>query len=425
MNKLFGDDTATVLKGSSTMTVAELKASGIVGIYFSAHWCPPCKAFTPRLAQFYTNMQKSGRKFEIVFASSDKSQAQFDEYYGEMPWAALPYGDARIRKLSSKFKVQGIPTLVLVDAATGKLVQDAGRAKVMGDPEGADFPWRKPSFGDLVGKMTFSRHEGGPVTWSDLSKMDAVGIYFSAHWCGPCRAFTPQLVKTYNKLKADGKKFEVIFASSDRDADSFAEYWGDMPWAALPFDDRAGKEALSSHFGVEGIPTFIIVDPKTNKVISANGRSKVMGDKEGANFPWLPKPCEVIGEGPDINSTPMVVLLVDGMSAAERAPIVEAFKAVAAAKKAAWDSKTEEGEDADYPVEFGYADEDCGLVGPIRSFCGITKKSPVLFVLDIGSGQKFVSATQAAVPAKADFEAIVDGFIGESLTSMGVKAPLA
>lgn len=69
--------------------------------------------------------------------------------------------------------------------------------------------------------------------------------------CGPCRAFTPQLVKTYNQLKDAGKKFEIIFCSSDRDEDSFKEYFETMPWLALPYGD-ARKKALSRAFDVSG-----------------------------------------------------------------------------------------------------------------------------------------------------------------------------
>ncbi len=29
-----------------------------------------------------------------------------------------------------------------------------------------------------------------------------VAFYFSAHWCPPCRSFTPQLVQTYNHLRS-------------------------------------------------------------------------------------------------------------------------------------------------------------------------------------------------------------------------------
>merc|ERR1712232_1315373 len=41
-----------------------------IGLYFSAHWCPPCRAFTPKLAQWYKEGRKD--KMEIIFVSSDK-----------------------------------------------------------------------------------------------------------------------------------------------------------------------------------------------------------------------------------------------------------------------------------------------------------------------------------------------------------------
>ena len=77
----------------------------------------------------------------------------------------------------------------------------------------------KDLFGDrLIGKS-------GDVATDDL-KGKTVGIYFSAHWCPPCRGFTPQLAEQYKKLKAKGKDFEIVFASSDRDEASFKEYFG-------------------------------------------------------------------------------------------------------------------------------------------------------------------------------------------------------
>merc|ERR1712005_34799 len=86
------------------------------------------------------------------------------------------------------------------------------------------------------------------------AECDAVGIYFSAHWCPPCRGFTPKLAEIYNDMKAAGKKFEIVFASSDRDQTAFDEYYAEMPWLALPYSDRATKDALSKKFKVQGIP---------------------------------------------------------------------------------------------------------------------------------------------------------------------------
>lgn len=70
----------------------------VVGIYFSAGWCPPCRDFTPILCDFYTELVDEGEppaQFEIVFVSSDKSSDDMVEYYHDMhgDWLALPWTD--------------------------------------------------------------------------------------------------------------------------------------------------------------------------------------------------------------------------------------------------------------------------------------------------------------------------------------------
>lgn len=62
------------------------------GLYFSAHWCPPCRGFTPVLAKKYEDWKKAGaNNFEIVFISSDRDEASFNDYFKEMPWLAMDF----------------------------------------------------------------------------------------------------------------------------------------------------------------------------------------------------------------------------------------------------------------------------------------------------------------------------------------------
>jgi hypothetical protein len=57
-----------------------------------------------------------------------------------MPWKALDFADRKSKDaLSRAFKVQGIPTLVFLNARTGEVVTESGREKVSSAPE--DFPW--------------------------------------------------------------------------------------------------------------------------------------------------------------------------------------------------------------------------------------------------------------------------------------------
>ena len=80
----------------------------VSGLYFSAHWCPPCRGFTPVLAEYYNEWQASnpGKKLEIVFLSSDRDQGSFDEYFKEMPWAALDFSksETKVNELSTDLK---------------------------------------------------------------------------------------------------------------------------------------------------------------------------------------------------------------------------------------------------------------------------------------------------------------------------------
>merc|ERR1712072_1486727 len=111
--------------------------------------------------------------------------------------------------------------------------------------------------------------EGLKSTETVLSGKSAVGVYFSAHWCPPCRGFTPELAKMYSEAFS-GKGMEIVFVSSDRDESSFNDYYGEMPWVALPFDKRDAKATLSKKYKVQGIPSFVILGPD-GKTITADG----------------------------------------------------------------------------------------------------------------------------------------------------------
>lgn len=99
-------------------------------LYFSAHWCPPCRAFLPLLIKAYEEIKKRGEALEVVFISSDRDQASFDEFFSTMPWLALPFGDKRKQSLSRLFKVRGIPMVIAI-GPTGKTVSTDARELIM------------------------------------------------------------------------------------------------------------------------------------------------------------------------------------------------------------------------------------------------------------------------------------------------------
>ena len=127
----------------------------------------------------------------------------------------------------------------------------------------ADFDWKSRFTEGLVDA------DGKAVDLSTL-KGKVVGVYHSAHWCGPCRAFTPQLVEFANAHK---DKFAVVFVSHDRDAASMSGYMKEakMPWSAVPFRSKSAQRNTEEN-GIRGIPTLVIYG-KDGAVAIKNARA--------------------------------------------------------------------------------------------------------------------------------------------------------
>jgi len=368
-----------------------------VALYFSAHWCPPCKRFTPELAKSYNGHLKA-KGLEIVFVSSDRDEEAYDSYYAEMPWLAVPYAERDLKaKLSKKFKVNGIPTLVILDDS-GNVITTDGREAVSEDPTGLEFPWKPAGFWDALGDEFLSGTEGETVSIEDVkTRAKVIGLYFSAHWCPPCRGFTPSLATAYtDHLKAKG--LEIIFCSSDRDQKSFLEYYGTMPWLAIPQGD-ARKEKLSKLFGVSGIPSFVLIDAETGETITTEGRSAVGSDPQGAQFPWYPKALNNLSEGEGvsgINDEASLVVLLEGCDQSTKEASKAVLEPIAEAKKSAREE-----------VLFFYAPSADGPTGRVRELTQIGKPSsvPQIVLLDIpDSGAFYVSdATEVTADAIESF----------------------
>ena len=59
---------------------------------------------------------------------------------------------------------------------------------------------------------------------------------------------------------------------------------------------------ISKKFKVSGIPTLVFLNAENAELITADGRSIVMEDAEGKDFPWRPKPFSEIISGTFINN---------------------------------------------------------------------------------------------------------------------------
>lgn len=85
--------------------------------------------------------------------------------------------------------------------------------------------------------------------------------------------FTPKLVDVYEKLKANGERFEIVLISLDQDEELFKEGLRNIPWFALPFRDKS-CDKLVRYFEISTLPTLVIIG-QDGKTLQSNVASVI------------------------------------------------------------------------------------------------------------------------------------------------------
>jgi len=322
---LFKSEGGTVEK--KPISECKFLSEGRVAIYFSAHWCGPCRGFTPRLAEKYKEFSEKG--LTIIFMSWDKNLAAFNEYYGEMPWAAFPFENQEaLRESNAIPSPRGIPALHLFNK--GDLYNEKGRMAVMT----TEFPWEPLAWEKIIESGAVIDGDHKVVPTEEIKKKKYLAFYFSAHWCPPCQKFTPKLTKVYNKMIARAKEnneepdFEFIYVSSDKHrrmpempVEEFKKYFGKMPWKAFDVQHEMFPDIsmrLGDLAGKNGIPhlTVMTID---GKMVEKDAMPGASNDPEGEKFPWITEPWyDVESSLKGLNEAFSIMLMMPTLSEEQR-----------------------------------------------------------------------------------------------------------
>ena len=112
---------------------------------------------------------------------------------------------------------------------------------------------------------------GHPSAATMPAEARAVMLYYGASWCGPCRAFVPELVAAYPELRRRG--IEVVFISDDAGCEAAIDYarTSRMPWLLLPCRARVRQHRLRA-LGGKTLPGLVTVDP-AGRVLASSWHS--------------------------------------------------------------------------------------------------------------------------------------------------------
>jgi nucleoredoxin len=130
----------------------------------------------------------------------------------------------------------------------------------------------------------------------ESTNIPILALYFAAAWCPDCQNSAPFVSEVFKSQNEDSKLFDLIYVSSDQDAEQMTQNLDDG-WGAIPFENEEERANIKRYYGAcaakeleslgmkpedrkSGIPTLILVEKKSGNTLLADVVPDIMGDSK-------------------------------------------------------------------------------------------------------------------------------------------------
>ncbi|WP_325167144.1 thioredoxin-like domain-containing protein [Stenotrophomonas sp. S41] len=130
-------------------------------------------------------------------------------------------------------------------------------------------------------------NEGRSVPYEWARPPSLIALYFGASWCGPCHAFTPELIRIRDALREGGADTEVVYVSSDESELEMRRYMRSegMPWPAIDYRKLQSLPAIRSLGGMA--PPNLVLISSDGKMIANGWHGRRYGGVQPVLQTWL------------------------------------------------------------------------------------------------------------------------------------------
>lgn len=106
---------------------------------------------------------------EIIYISSDRAVADFEAYFGKMPWLSLPaVGTAQIKnQLAQACQIAGIPALLVLERVSGHYITNEARNHVE--------QWKRQGGDKVAAKQVVAQWKATPAVPLSEANLSAGG----------------------------------------------------------------------------------------------------------------------------------------------------------------------------------------------------------------------------------------------------------